>query len=236
MAYLPLKLGVGRITGAKPVSQQSVYRGDDLKQLKLKIFERDDHTCQCCGFVSEKYQELLQKDMNPQNYQADNLATVCVFCHQVFHLEKVADMRSGVLVWLPEIGQAALHHIMRAVYVARVTQGPMADAARKLHDILMYRREAAKERMGTDDPAVLARIFQDFLEDREYHVRDKKVDGLRLMPLDRRIIKEGDLDFNQFPQILAYWRSQKGPFGDVMPSKWQAMLEEASSNLSKKSA
>mgnify|MGYP000275845136 CR=1 FL=1 len=37
---------------------------------------------------------------------------------------------------------------------------------------------------------------------------------------NRRIIKEGDLEFNQFPQILAYWRSKDGPFGDVPPRRW----------------
>lgn len=231
MSYIPLKIGVGRLIGAKPVSTKTVYKGDDLKQLKAKIFERDNHTCQCCGFVSEKYQEILHKDMNPQNFQIDNLVTTCTFCHQVFHLEKVEEMRSGVLIWLPEIGQAALHHIMRAIYVARVTQGPVADAARSAYDLLMERKDQVKERIGTDDPSILARILQDFLEVREYEARDKKLNGLRILPLDRRIIKEGDLDFNQFPQMLAYWRSRKGPFGERMPSKWLGMLDEAQNKI-----
>ncbi|MBK67264.1 MAG: type IV secretion protein DotN [Rickettsiales bacterium] len=232
MSYLPLKIGVGRLTGAKPVSTKAVYKGDDLKQLKSKIFERDNHTCQFCGFHAEKYQEILHQDMNPQNYQIDNLVTSCTFCHQVFHLERVEEMRSGVLIWLPEIGQAALHHIMRAIYVARVTQGPMADAARSAYDVLMERKNGVKERIGTDDPSVLARILQDFLEDREYHARDKKLAGLRILPLDRRIIKEGDLDFNQFPQMLAYWRSKKGPFGEKMPSTWGHLLDDAKKAVS----
>jgi intracellular multiplication protein IcmJ len=43
---------------------------------------------------------------------------------------------------------------------------------------------------------------------------------LRLFPLDRRIIREADLEFNQFPQILAYWRSKDGPFGKLQPKQW----------------
>lgn len=233
MSYIPLKLGVGRFSaGAKSRKNLQTYSDDDIKQIKAQIFERDNHTCSCCGFEAEKYQELFHKDGDKKNYAEDNLITMCIFCHQVFHLEEAAAMRSGVLVWLPEVGQAALHHIMRAVYVARVTQGPMADAARSALELLMNRREEAKKRIGTDDPAVLARIFLEFMEEGEYNVREQKIDGLRLLPLDRRIIHEGDLDFNQFPQILAYWRSKKGPFGATMPASWPSLLEAAQADLS----
>lgn len=129
-------------------------------------------------------------------------------------------MRSGVLLWLPEVSQADLHHIARAIYVARISQGSMADAARKSLDTLMQRREEVRTRIGTDDPYILAMVLQDYLTNRHYHNRDKKIAGVRLFPLDRRIIKEADLEFNQFPQILAYWRSKDGPFGGKTPQKW----------------
>lgn len=224
---LKITLGVGRVTGATRTSTQAAFTGDDLKQLKLKIFERDDHTCKCCGFRSEKYQDIFFLDRNPKNFSDKNLVTTCIFCHQVFHLEKAAAMRSGVLVWLPEISQTDLHHIARAIYVARVTQGPMADGARAALDAIMARREQAEKRIGTDDPTLIAHIMGDFMEDREYAARAKKLDGIRVFPLDRRIIKEGELEFNQFPQILAYWRSKKGPFGDTMPATWQDKFEQA---------
>ncbi|MBI1302129.1 MAG: hypothetical protein GC137_10835 [Alphaproteobacteria bacterium] len=129
-------------------------------------------------------------------------------------------MRSGVLLWLPEIPQADLHHIARAIYVARISQGPVADAARKSLDAIMYRRQSIKDRIGTDDPYILATVLQDYLTRAHYQRREKKLDGIRLFPLDRRIIKESDLEFNQFPQILAYWRSKDGPFGGKTPQKW----------------
>ena len=102
----------------------------------------------------------------------------------------------------------------------------MADAARSALDLLMERREQATTRIGTDDPMVLASVLKDFLEDKEYQQRDQKIEGIRLLPLDRRIIKEGDLEFNQFPQILAYWRSKDGPFGSTMPAGWPALFYE----------
>jgi len=154
------------------------------------------------------------------------LMTACIFCHQCFDLEKVAQMRSGVLIWMPEITQEQLNHIARAIYVARISQGSMADTAKKALEIIMKRREEAQARLHTDDPQVMAMVMRDFLGAKQYAMREKKLEGVRLFPLDRRIIKEGDLEFNQFPQILAYWRSKKGPFGGKVPNQWKNFYAE----------
>ena len=136
-------------------------------------------------------------------------------------------MLSGALIWLPEIPQYRLSHIARAIYVARISQGPASEAAREVLDILMERREEVKKRIHTDDPYILATVLQDYLGPKHYYARKKKLDGIRLFPLDRRIIKEADLEFNQFPQILAYWRSKNGPFGGKVPQKWISIYQKA---------
>ena len=229
MTTIPLSLGLARSTqkstsinkGAGDAGSQSSVKHDLLsKDMKQKILTRDDHTCQCCTFKSQKYQEILFLDHDHTNFSEENLKTVCIFCHQCFNLETVNVMRSGVLLWLPEMSQSDLHHIARAIYVARISQGPIADAARKSLDALMVRRDALRDRIGTDDPYILSTVLQDYLTDAHYDGRHKKIDGIRLFPLDRRIIKEADLEFNQFPQILAYWRSKDGPFGGKTPQKW----------------
>lgn len=135
-------------------------------------------------------------------------------------------MKSGFLIWMPEIDQATLNNIARALYVARVSQGPMADAARKLLDIVMSRREDVKRRIHTDDPFVLATVMRDFLNTKAYNSRDDKLKGVRLFPLDRRMVREGDLEFNQFPQILAFWRSKDGPFGGKLPAQWLEFFKD----------
>ena len=228
MELLSISLGLSRTSGkaaqiksgASSTGSASSATGDIPKEKKQKIFTRDDNTCQCCGFQSKKYQEVLAVNGNINDQSDQNLKTTCIFCHQCFNLDKVNVMRSGVLLWLPEIKQADLHHIARAIYVARISQGPVADAARASLDALMARREAVKARIGTDDPYILATVLKDYLTNNHYAQRDKKIDGIRLFPLDRRIIKEADLEFNQFPQILAYWRSKDGPFGGKTPQKW----------------
>lgn len=189
-------------------------------ELRQKIYERDDYTCAACGFRSMKYQDVHFKNGNPAEARPDNMVTTCIFCHQCFRLNQVSEMRSGVLVWLPEISQTDLHHIARAIYVARISQGPVAEASRKALDVLMQRREEVRKRLGTDDPFILAAVLKDYISDKAYEARGTKLDGIRLFPLDRRIIKEADLEFNQFPQILAYWRAKDGPFGGSVPRQW----------------
>ncbi len=200
--------------------------------IKQKILERDDHTCAFCQFKSEKYQDVVALDSDMLNTKLDNLATACIFCHQCFDLEKVAEMRSGVLIWLPEIEQTQLHHIARAIYTARISQGSMADTAKKTLETLMKRREVSQARIHTDDPHVLSMVMRDFLSQKSYAMRNQKLEGVRLFPLDRRIIKEGDLEFNQFPQILAYWRSKNGPFGGKIPNQWKNFYAEIAQEAS----
>jgi intracellular multiplication protein IcmJ len=238
MDFLPVTLGIARPAPKAPGASKgkggagkagSVSLPADKKippALKQKIFERDGYGCRCCGFKSKKYQEVLFRNHDHTDHSEGNLATVCIFCHQCFNMDEVNNMRSGVLLWLPEIEQRQLHHIARAIYVARISQGPVAEAARRSLDALMERREEAKRRISTDDPYILSMVMRDYLGYKHYMARDKKLAGVRLFPLDRRIIKEADLEFNQFPQILAYWRSKDGPFGGKTPQQWLSIYQE----------
>ncbi len=226
MAPISVTLGIARQSAGNSALPPGVP-ATLTAELRKEVLERDDHTCQCCGFRSEKYQEILPINQDPRDLRLDNLATTCQFCHQCFQIDKVAQMRSGVLIWLPELSQTDLNHLARALYVARISQGPMADTSRKILDLLMTRREDVRRRLGTDDVFVMSTVLRDYMGQRHYAERGQKLDGVRLFPLDRRIIKEADLEFNQFPQILAYWRSKEGPFGGKVPTAWIDMYRDA---------
>lgn len=220
---IPIILGIAR---SQSGAQSSGVSPDIPPELKKKVFERDDHICQCCGFRSLKYQDVHHLNGVKTDNGLQNLMTICIFCHQCFNIDQVNIMRSGVLIWLPEIEQADLNHIARALYVARISQGPMADAARRSLDVLMARREEVRKRLETDDPFILSMVLKDYISNNAYEMRAKKLEGIRLFPLDRRIIKESDLEFNQFPQILAYWRSKDGPFGGQVPRQWASIYQD----------
>lgn len=218
MAYLKITPGIGYLSNVgRVLSPAALQVTEDLKS---KVIARDDNTCRYCGFKARKYQEVVYIGQKDEPEKEDHYATACIFCHQCYHLEKIDRMQSGAVIWLPEISQPLLHHVCRAIYVARISRGPMADAARDAMEALLSRKEAAVHRLGTDSPRILSTVLQDFLEVNEYKLRLNKLKGFRILPLDRRIIKEGELEFNQFPQVLAYWRSKEGPFGDLPPRKW----------------
>lgn len=238
MDFLPITLGVSRVLSKKTLDNAKENKSgagttgsaSSLNKIsaeqKAKIFDRDNHTCRYCGFFSRKYQEINYLNGNKTDFSEKNLVTACIFCQQCFNLDDVSSMRSGVLLWVPEIEQSQLHHIARAIYVARISQGPVADAARKALDSLMVRREEVKKRISTDNPYILATVLKDYLGGKHYDARGLKLKGVRLFPLDRRIIKEADLEFNQFPQILAYWRSKDGPFGGKAPPQWISIYQD----------
>lgn len=202
------------------VAAPVVFDPNADEETRQRIFTRDDHSCRYCGFKSEKFHLVHVRDGNPKNTSDDNLVTSCIFCHQCFHIDKVPDMKSGTLVWMPEISQAQVNHLARSIYVARITQGPMSDIARRTLEMVMRRREEVIERIETDDPRILSTVLRDYITRKDYERRLEKLDGVRLFPLDRRTVKEGDLEFNQFPQILAYWRSKDGPFAALNPNDW----------------
>lgn len=229
MAYLRIAPGIGHLSDAGRILSGDVNKVTD--ELKNKVLARDDHACRYCGFQARKYQEINFIGKGDAASGPEDYAAACTFCHQCFRLDKVERMQSGSVIWLPEIGQAALHHLCRAIYVARISQGPMAEAARDALEALLARKEEAKTRLGTDSPKILATVLQDFLETAEYKNRHAKLKGFRILPLDRRIIKEGELEFNQFPQILAYWRSKEGPFGDIPPRQWVNLFYEARAKI-----
>ncbi len=224
MDLLPITLGVTRpLPQGAAKGKKAAPPTADKKlpaDLKARIFERDDYTCRYCGFQSRRYQEINFLNGDKTDFLDKNLVTACIFCQQCFCIDEINTMRSGVLLWLPEIGQHELHHMARSIYVARISQGPVADAARKALDTLMLRREEVKKRISTDNPYILATVLRDYLGPKHYSERSHKLKGVRLFPLDRRIIREADLEFNQFPQILAYWRSKDGPYGGKPPNQW----------------
>ena len=201
------------------------------KELKHRIAAKELHTCHFCGFTnSQKYQEIVVR--NGQEWRHNNAKAACIFCAQCFTVDWVANRRSGLLIHLPEISQNELNRLLKLLYVFRISQGTLANKARKLLEILTKRRDKAKQIL-TDDPSILARELKSCVSHEAYETLTMKIKDIRLMPLDRRIIREADLEFNQFPQILAFWRSSSGPLrGKKLSNCSSEKLDEYINRLS----
>ena len=229
MKYYPLTLGVVR-PNWNPAKVRAVGRVSP--EANEAVLARDGHVCRCCGFRAEKHQQVLHLNGDSRDFEDKNVLTTCVFCHQCFDLSAVDTMRSGMLIWLPEIPQHELHHLMRAIYIARVAQGPLAELARRIFDALYARGDEAQRRLGSKDPGALALVMRDFLTGAEYHQTQDHLKGIRLLPLDRRMILDADgSEINFFPQLLAHWRSKAGPFGEMPAQDWMRLFHQAGTAL-----
>lgn len=228
MSFLPIMLGVRRKFDAEKFS--GTFSGNTTK--RDKILARDDFTCRYCGFRAEKFQKVVPRDWASVDFKLSNLVTACAFCEQCFTLESVGIMGSGLLIWLPEITQAALHHICRAIYVARhEEEGPMAMAATQALDALMARRAESRKRLGSDEPMLLATVLTETLSTEDYRMRREKLDGIRLLPLSHRTEASKNGSVNVFPDMLAYWRSADGPFAELPTTLWLEMLQDVTKTL-----
>jgi len=229
----PLKLEVNPFRQPDFPEETTVCFISEIRPaLQKTAIARDHSTCRYCGFQSKKYQQVVLEGDNARDI--DFVYTACPFCHQCFDLDAVAQMHSGVLIWLPEISQTTLHHIARDIYRARITSGEQQDRARAILERLLptdsdktgaeiSRQCIARQHLGTDDPAVLANKLR--VAKGQDDELSSVLQGIRLFPRDRRIIREADLEFNQFPQILAYWRSKDGPYRQRNHFPWLATIE-----------
>ncbi len=214
MSFLPLILGCG----LPPVAEGGGLRLPSKAQAE-KILDRDNYTCRFCGFRSRQYQRVVPVEKD--------FATACGFCEQALFLERSGIVNSGVLIWLPEITQAELNHIVRAVYIARAEEGSeIAAAADRAFDALMARRVDAKKRLGSEDPIVLSTVLHENLTAKERVAASKKLEGIRLLPLDRYIVRGHNGDFDGFPQMVKYWISKDGPYAAIPTLEWQKLFEK----------
>lgn len=234
MSLLPITLGVKRSLDAKGggVKKRKPLPRKELVKLVETALQKDAFTCRYCGFQSSQFQRAFPKDWAVSDPRDSEMVTGCIFCEQCFNLENVGAMGSGTLVWLPEISQADLHHIMRAIYACRaqVNEAPenIKNSADRAFEILFARRGEAKRRIGTDDPMVLAAALLESVNDKVYAARSEKLEGVRLLPLDKRMAPGSSGDTDQFPKIIMYWVSKEGPFGKIPVTKWNDMLKKIS--------
>jgi len=182
-----------------------------------QILKRDDFTCRFCGFRAVQYQRIVPTEKG--------YVTACSFCEQVVALERAGVMGGGVLIWLPELTQAELNHIARGIYVARSFEsGEVVDVANRALDALMNRRTEAKKRLGSDDPLLLATVLHENLTAAERTTALAKLEGIRLMPLEKHMVRSPTGDINGFPRIVKFWLSPQGPFANLSTSEWKDML------------
>jgi len=192
-----------------------------------KILRRDDYACRCCGFKAHRFQRAISA--GAIRGAKDEYVTVCLFCELCFALDRVGVVGEAALVWLPELAQAELNHALRAIFVASLSDHPsLAETASRTLDALMTRRAEAKKRLGSDDPLLLATVFQEEMDDQERAAAGAKLEGIRLMPLGRFAARGTKSQDDPMTRMARYWMSPEGPFAALPVARWTALFESIS--------
>lgn len=156
-----------------------------------------------------------------------DFVTVCSFCELTATLDRAGQTGAGYLIWLPELSQGDLNHVMHALYIARESgHVDLSKAASRTLDVLTARRAEAKKRLGTDDPLIFATALLEKGEPVPDATRAARLEGIRFLPLDRYFVPVRGQESNVFPQMLAYWASAEGPYGALPVDQWIPLFDD----------
>jgi intracellular multiplication protein IcmJ len=185
-------------------------------EVRSQVLERDDKTCGYCGFRAEKYQEVHHLDDNHGNNKLSNLLTTCSLCHQCFHLGLAGVRRSGIIIWAPEIEQAALNNLVRAIFVAVTNGGQHVESARSLYTALESRAAIVEQELGpgASNPSSVGQAFLDMTPE-QYETRGERLGGLRLLA-----------KLQSFGAQVAFWKSDPSAFGSLVDGDWSHVMPE----------
>lgn len=235
--FRPLFLSV-KAANWRMNDEHSEYADAEFKHVRLQALERDDRTCQFCGFRAPKWQEVHHLNDDHSDNRPENLATACSFCHMCQHIGLAGRNEEAILVWLPEIEQYQLNHIVRSMLVVRrwadgvsaerKTRPSMrkavaaqADAVGSLEASLRARAAMAEELIGTSRPLELANIMLN-MPDSLYEKRTEFLDGIRLLPTGHR--KQGGEDI--MPKMVDSWLTTGGPYANLNPRTWITIVRQ----------
>jgi intracellular multiplication protein IcmJ len=152
-----------------------------------KILQRDNHTCQFCGFQANQHLDVVNLDNNFHNNKRSNLATACPFCVQCFFLESVGqrDFGGASIVLLPEMGQNQLNALCHVLFSQMANSSQFNTQAKNIYRSLKLRAQLVEKQVGEgmSKPAVYGRLLVEVGGEKAVHVHRKLTQQIRLLPL-----------------------------------------------------
>lgn len=147
------------------------YLNDQLKRKNAK--------CNCCGFVSPKFQFCIDANCNPDNIKP---MILCPLCYMSMRLEIAGEKSVGSVVWCPEISQVAINHYIHVV-INDFINGKKDIEIQSIYSKLFNRSFELNHvvSQGSTDPAVLSSALAR-LSDDDYINRHKITSGMRFIP------------------------------------------------------
>lgn len=173
----------------------SVRKTDEgFQEFRNHVLERDQFTCQFCGFQATQYQEVINLDNNYRNNKLTNMVTACGFCAQCFFLEAVGkdDYGGGILIYLPEISQNDLDGFCHVLFCAMYNATSYRNDAQNIYRSFKLRTQIVDKQLGEgmSDPVALGRMLIEATEEQRADIAKKVLAPLRLLPSYTRFSKQ----------------------------------------------
>jgi intracellular multiplication protein IcmJ len=134
--------------------------------VQKRIFERDQYTCQYCGFQAKEYQEIVNLDGNYANNKLSNMITACCFCSQCLFLQSmgIEEMGGGQLIYLPEISQNDLNSFCHVLFCAMENNTGYQDSAQSIYRSLKFRSQIIENKFGagTSNPVTMGQMVIEY--------------------------------------------------------------------------
>jgi intracellular multiplication protein IcmJ len=150
-----------------------------------KIMQRDNYTCQYCGFQAKEYQEIVNLDGDYMNNKFSNLAAACCFCSQCLFIESIGmdEMGGGQLIYLPEMSQAELNSFCHVLFCAMGNGTGYQDSAQSIYRSFKFRSQVIENKFGagTSNPSVMGQLMLEH-EARQNEQPLDILKNLRLLP------------------------------------------------------
>lgn len=156
-------------------------------RIRDRVFERDQYTCQFCGFQAKEYQEVVNLDQDYHNNKISNMATACCFCAQCFFIQEVGQggFGGGKLIYLPELTQAELDSFCHVLFCAITNGTSYRDTAQTIYRNLKFRAQPIEDKygIGSSNPGIFGRTLIEYEDDKSQEkVGEKVLAHFRLLP------------------------------------------------------
>lgn len=206
---------------------------------RKKVLDRDSYTCQLCGFKSMRWQEVHHINDDHSDNRKENLMTICSYCHMCQHIGLAGRNEEATLIWLPEIDQDKLHHLVRTIQIAKRwadtatmarnvrsdvirTAKSVSEGADSLMSQLKERSFLAEEKLGTNDLTELANIMLHMPDDL-YEKRGDFLFGFKMLPLGVRKQNNDDI----MTKMVDCWLEAGGPYVNLRPTAWLGLFKSS---------
>ena len=156
-----------------------------FQEIANKILNRDNYTCQYCGFKASRYQEVINIDSDYSNNSLNNMITACIFCSQCFFVESVGvgGYGGGTLIYMPEMNQAELNAMCHVLFCSITNDSGYKITAQSIYKSLRERAEAVEKKFGegASNPAVLGQLVIEIGRKQQQNL-NKIFADMRLLP------------------------------------------------------